>query len=173
MGPNEQRSAALRARMRHDMEFTLQVAVKDAYNAIRERYEEATGDARRLDPDRLSRRLFELWRDGQRQLVRDIARVPYTGGRNGDLDAAVSELRSQRSSVSDDVQEKGWVDDLVGIVIDVAEDGEVFNDPQEEAQARENAARREANRVTSERMLWVMGAAVVLVVVAVLIYRSR
>lgn len=175
MERNEERSSRLVARMANDMEFVLQVAVADAYNAIRERYEQATGDARKLGPDRLSRRLFEMWRDGRRQEVRDIAAVPYMGGRDGDLDAAYAEARSLRQgrSTAGEVNPKGWVDDLVGIAVDLAEDGQLFGDPQQDAEERARAERREGARVTSERMLWIMAGAVALVALAVLIYRNR
>ena len=137
----------LRARMGLDTLFVIDVAVRDAFNEINERYRATTGDTRGRNAGGLSKRLQDMWRKGRRAEVRDILRTPYQGGRNAvEVDQAAEEL-SQQYAGTRAAGEKSWVGDIISVVIDLAENGgDLGGDADAQAEEARKAAAREAAR---------------------------
>lgn len=166
--------AHLRARLAVDPLFGIDVAVRDAYPEVAERYADMTGDTRKLGTDRLSNRLQEMWRDGRRDLVRQVLRTPYQGGINPvEIDQAAEELSRQYGSTRM-AGEKSWVGDIISVVIDLAESGgDLGGSAEAEAEERRKAEAREAARRRLQTVTIAAGAVGLLVVAAFIFNRSR
>lgn len=163
---------AIRARLAVDPAYAVRVAVEDNYEAIAERYAQRMRTPAPLSVTGLADRLVSMWDAGRRGQVEDICRVPYQGHQvSPEVDQAVQMIRDDATSNPDGIP-KGWVDDLVGMVVTVVETGALNGNAEAEALARQQAAQRQGLALAKQRNAWIAGA-VVLALVAVYFFKVR